>query len=279
MTDPQPSRSVALPFSATTSRAVATPAAAIAAGHDSIWRKASTAGDTSRVERRLIPGHSPMEPVVGFSRAVVSGQNVHVAGTAPIPKDGEPPDDAYDQMRLCLEIVGGALEQAGAGFEDVVRTRMFIVRHRRLAGDRARPRRGLRRHPARRRRRSSSKGLLDPRWRVEIEAEAVFRELVKQIYPNSITGKGAVQGGERARAHVRGVGPVHARRRGGVHAPGRRDVRPRPAHRHRAAGDLRPRARAADQRRADAVRARDRDPGLPERRRRPARAAEAARAT
>ena len=59
-----------------------------------------------------------MEPVFGFSRAVVSGRNVHVAGTAPIPKQGDPPDGAYDQMHLCLEIVGEALERAGTGFQD-----------------------------------------------------------------------------------------------------------------------------------------------------------------
>ena len=114
-----------------------------------------------------------MEPVFGFSPAVVSGQNVHVAGTAPIPKDGDPPDGAYDQMRLCLEIVGEALGRAGAGFEDVVRTRMFIVdtadwseiarAHGEVFAD-IRP--------------ASTaiviKGLLDPRWRIEIEVEAVL---------------------------------------------------------------------------------------------------------
>ena len=79
------------------------------------------------MERRLIQGHSPMEPVFGFSRAVVSGRHVHVSGTAPIPREGDPPESAYEQMRLCLEIVGEALGKAGARFEDVVRTRMFIV--------------------------------------------------------------------------------------------------------------------------------------------------------
>jgi len=79
------------------------------------------------VERLLIPGHSPYEAVVGFSRAVVAGAAVHVAGTAPIPADGDPPEGAYEQARLCLEIVGGALERAGARLEDVVRTRIYIV--------------------------------------------------------------------------------------------------------------------------------------------------------
>jgi enamine deaminase RidA (YjgF/YER057c/UK114 family) len=115
-----------------------------------------------------------MEPVFGFSRAVVSGRNVHVAGTAPIPKEGEPPVTAYDQMRLCLEIVGGALEQAGAGFDDVVRTRIFIVH----AADWPEIARAHGEVFADIRPASTAiviKELLDPRWRVEIEAEAVLR--------------------------------------------------------------------------------------------------------
>ena len=68
---------------------------------------------------------------------------------------------------------------------------------------------------------------------------------------------------QRARPQLRQERPVHARRRGGVHAARRRDVRPRPAHRHGARGDRGPRARAAGQPGADAVGARDRDAGVP----------------
>jgi enamine deaminase RidA (YjgF/YER057c/UK114 family) len=125
------------------------------------------------VERRLISGHSPYEAVVGFSRAVVVGRTVHVAGTAPIPGDGSPPPEgAYAQARLCLEIIGAALEQAGASFADVVRTRIYVV-------DRDDYEEIARAHgevfseirPA-----STAvvAALLDPRWRVEIEAEAVL---------------------------------------------------------------------------------------------------------
>jgi enamine deaminase RidA (YjgF/YER057c/UK114 family) len=124
------------------------------------------------MERRLIPGHSPYEPVVGFSRAVVAGGEVHVAGTAPIPADGDPPEGAYEQTRLCLDLIGDALAQAGVGFADVVRTRIYLTdasdwqevgrAHGEVFGD-IRP--------------ASTavvvKGLLDPRWRVELEAEAV----------------------------------------------------------------------------------------------------------
>jgi len=125
------------------------------------------------VERRLIPGHSPMEPVVGFSRAIVVGSSVHVAGTAPIPEDGDPPEGAYEQARLCLEIIGGALERAGARFADVVRTRVYLIdvedwrevgrAHGEIFGE-IRPASAM----------LVISGLLDPRWRVEIEADAVL---------------------------------------------------------------------------------------------------------
>jgi enamine deaminase RidA (YjgF/YER057c/UK114 family) len=125
------------------------------------------------MERRLIPGHSPYEAVAGFSRAVVTGGDVRVAGTAPIPAEGDTPEGAYEQARLCLALISDALAHAGAGLDDVVRTRLFIV-------DRADWQEIARAHgevfseirPA-----STAvvvKGLLDPRWKVEIEAEAVL---------------------------------------------------------------------------------------------------------
>ena len=97
---------------------------------------------------------------------------------------------------------------------------------------------------------------------------------VKQIFPPSITGKGAdgagARAGERARPRVRQGRPVHARRRGGVHAARPRDVGSRAAHRLGARGRRRRRARGPDPRRADAVGARGDDAGLPDRRRRAA---------
>jgi enamine deaminase RidA (YjgF/YER057c/UK114 family) len=125
------------------------------------------------MERRLIAGHSPYETITGFSRAVVAGNRVLVAGTAPIPAEGDPPEGAYEQMRLCLEIVGGALERAGASFADVVRTRMFLTdandwedvarAHGEVFAD-IRPAATA----------VVVQALLDERWRVEIEAEAVL---------------------------------------------------------------------------------------------------------
>jgi enamine deaminase RidA (YjgF/YER057c/UK114 family) len=128
--------------------------------------------ETRPVERRLIRGHSAYESVAGFSRAVVAGRTVHVAGTAPIPRDGDPPESAYEQMRLCLELVGEALEQAGATFADVVRTRMFIVDPEdweeiaRAHGEVFAEIRPAATAVVTR--------LLDPRWRIELEAEAVL---------------------------------------------------------------------------------------------------------
>jgi enamine deaminase RidA (YjgF/YER057c/UK114 family) len=66
--------------------------------------------------------------VIGFSRAMVAGHHIAVAGTAPImPNDGAPPTDAYGQAVRCFEIVLAALREAGAGPEHVVRTRTYLV--------------------------------------------------------------------------------------------------------------------------------------------------------
>jgi enamine deaminase RidA (YjgF/YER057c/UK114 family) len=124
------------------------------------------------VTRQLVSGHSPFEPVVGYSRAVRDGRHVHVAGTAPIPEQGDPPEGAYEQAKLCLEIVAGALAQAGARLEDVVRTRIYLVR----AGDWQEVARAHGEVFGEIRPASTAvvvAELLDERWLVEIEAEAL----------------------------------------------------------------------------------------------------------
>lgn len=125
------------------------------------------------MERRLISGHSPYEAVVGFSRAVVAGDRVYVAGTAPIPADGSrPPDDAYEQARLCLRIIRDALERAGSGVEHVVRTRVFVTDPAHFDGvGRAHGEVFADIRPANT---TVVTSLLDPAWKVEIEAEAVL---------------------------------------------------------------------------------------------------------
>lgn len=125
------------------------------------------------MSRQLISSGAAFEERVGYSRAVRVGKSVWVSGTAPImPGDADPPADAYEQARICLEIIGRALAEAGAGLDDVVRTRIFVTdasfidevgRAHREAFARARPATtGLVVH------------LLDPRWLVEIEAEALI---------------------------------------------------------------------------------------------------------
>jgi enamine deaminase RidA (YjgF/YER057c/UK114 family) len=161
------------PCVATTSAFRTTPAAAVSAPQASICRSAFTAGDTRSIGRRNISSGSPYEPVVGFSRAVVVGDAVHVSGTAPVmPDGGDPPSDAYSQARRCLEIILEALREAGAGPEHVVRTRTFITSadhweevgraHGEIFGD-IRPASTM-----------VVAQLLDPRWFVEIEAEAIL---------------------------------------------------------------------------------------------------------
>ena len=77
------------------------------------------------MQRQRISGHSPYEPVFGFSRALVAGDRVLVAGTAPVPPGGGPPPVApYDQARLCLDLIGEVLARAGTSLDHVIRTRL-----------------------------------------------------------------------------------------------------------------------------------------------------------
>jgi enamine deaminase RidA (YjgF/YER057c/UK114 family) len=124
-------------------------------------------------ERRRISSGSPYEPVIGFCRALKVGDRALSAGTAPVWPDGSCPDDPAIQTRRCLEIILAALRELGAGPEHVVRTRMFLTRaddweavgraHGEVFKD-SRPVSTM----------VVVKELLDPRWRIEIEAEAVL---------------------------------------------------------------------------------------------------------
>jgi enamine deaminase RidA (YjgF/YER057c/UK114 family) len=117
--------------------------------------------------RTNIPGTSPYEPIIGFSRAVRIGNVVHVSGTGPVGAEDLSP---ADQTRTVLALIEKALSQAGATFEHVVRTRMFLARaedweevgqaHGEVFGA-IRPASTM-----------VVAGLLNPKWRVEIEAEA-----------------------------------------------------------------------------------------------------------
>ena len=128
------------------------------------------------MERRLIASGSPYEPVVGFSRAVRVGRQVFVAGTAPIMPDGaEPPSDAYGQTRRCLDIIVSALAEAGARPDDVVRTRIYLTNAddwREAGRAHGEVFAGIRPANAV----IVVRGFVDPRWLVEIEADAVLTD-------------------------------------------------------------------------------------------------------
>lgn len=128
------------------------------------------------MERQLVSSGSPYEPTIGFSRAVRDGRHVFVAGTcAVMPDNADPPADAYGQARRCLEIILAALAEAGAGPEHVIRTRTFLLdagdweevgrAHGELFAD-VRPASTM----------IVVSALLDPRWIVEIEADALLAE-------------------------------------------------------------------------------------------------------
>ncbi len=122
--------------------------------------------------RTRVSSGSPYEPVIGFSRAVRVGDRVLVAGTAPVFPDGSCPDDPASQARRCFAIIEDALATAGGQLTDVVRTRMLLTDpadagavgavHGEVLGH-VRPAATM----------VAVAALLDPRWKVEIEAEAV----------------------------------------------------------------------------------------------------------
>ncbi len=115
---------------------------------------------------------SPFEEPIGFSRAVRVGDRVLVSGTAPVEPDGGCAEGADEQMRRCCAIALTALEALGASAADVVRTRIYLTDaadweavglvHGEVFGE-ARPAATM----------LVVAALLDPRWRVELEVEAV----------------------------------------------------------------------------------------------------------
>jgi enamine deaminase RidA (YjgF/YER057c/UK114 family) len=126
------------------------------------------------VTRRNISSGAAFEDRVGYSRAVRVGRQVWISGTAPImPGDADPPEDAYEQAKVCLGIIARSLGEAGATLDDVVRTRIYVVDRADIDAV------GRAHHEAFGRIRPATTGvvtgLLDPRWRVEIEADAVLQ--------------------------------------------------------------------------------------------------------
>jgi enamine deaminase RidA (YjgF/YER057c/UK114 family) len=125
--------------------------------------------------RQLISSGAPWEPIFGYSRAVRVGNQVFVAGTVGRNSDGSVPSGAYQQAKRALEIIGEALAEAGAGFDHVVRTRIFVTdiaffddvarAHGEVFGT-IRPASAL----------VEVRRLVEPDYLVEIEADAVVME-------------------------------------------------------------------------------------------------------
>jgi enamine deaminase RidA (YjgF/YER057c/UK114 family) len=124
------------------------------------------------LDRRRVTSGSPYEPMIGFSRAIRVGDRVWVSGTAPVWPDEHVDPDPAAQMRRCVEIALASMRELGASAGDVVRTRIFLTDaddgeaigrvHTDTFGDAA---------PAATM--VVVAGLLDPRWKVEVEVEAV----------------------------------------------------------------------------------------------------------
>jgi enamine deaminase RidA (YjgF/YER057c/UK114 family) len=129
------------------------------------------------MQRQLVSSGAPWESVVGYSRAVRVGPWVSVAGTTAALPDGGAVggDDIAEQTREALRRIARALEEAGAGLEDVVRTRIFVTdisrwqevgeAHGEVFGD-IRPAASM----------LEVSALIDPALLVEIEADAVVRD-------------------------------------------------------------------------------------------------------
>ena len=127
------------------------------------------------MSRELISSGSPWEPKLGYSRAVVAGGMVFVAGTTGTGEDGNlvGPGDAAAQTRQALSNIGAALERAGSKLEDIVRTRVFVtdisqweaigLAHGEVFGE-IRPAMAM----------VEVSALIDPEMLVEIEADAVI---------------------------------------------------------------------------------------------------------
>ena len=123
-------------------------------------------------ERTNFSGTSPFESVIGFSRAVRVGQHVMVSGTGPVGCDDA---DVAGQTDQCLTIIAGVLKEAGTSFEHVVRSRIYLTDRNdweavaRVHGkffSLIRPAATM----------VIVAGLLDPRWKIEIEVDALVTE-------------------------------------------------------------------------------------------------------
>lgn len=125
--------------------------------------------------RKNISSGSKYEVPIGFSRAVRIGNQIAVAGTGPIPREGQSLDysSVYEQTKLCLRIMMDAIKEAGGKEEQVIRTRIMLTdasswedaarAHGEIFSN-IRPACTF----------VEVKGFIDPRWKVETEADCVL---------------------------------------------------------------------------------------------------------
>lgn len=125
--------------------------------------------------RQRVSSGSPYEEPIGFSRAVRVGDRVLVSGTGPVWPDGSCDPDPYVQATRCVEIALAAVAEAGGRAEDVVRTRMYVTdaEHWQAVGRAHGDVFGTVRPAATM---VVVAGLVDPRWLVEIELEAIVEQ-------------------------------------------------------------------------------------------------------
>jgi enamine deaminase RidA (YjgF/YER057c/UK114 family) len=122
-------------------------------------------------ERRRVGSGSPFEATIGFSRAIRVGPQIWVSGTAPVEADGSCRPDAYGQAQRCLEIITAALAELDGTPADVVRTRIYVT-DLAVAADVARAHAEVFGDVRPAATQIVVSALLDPRWLVEIEADA-----------------------------------------------------------------------------------------------------------
>ncbi|HLT73385.1 MAG TPA: RidA family protein [Cyclobacteriaceae bacterium] len=121
------------------------------------------------MKRKNISSGAQWESIVGYSRAVQTGNRIEISGT--VAADEDAGDDFYIQALSVLRKIKGVLEEAGFGLEDVVRTRIYVTdisrweevgrAHGEFFKD-IRPATSM----------VEVKGLIDPKYLVEIEATA-----------------------------------------------------------------------------------------------------------
>ncbi|WP_183030131.1 Rid family hydrolase [Altericroceibacterium spongiae] len=127
------------------------------------------------MSRVSIPPRTPFETKIGFTRALRIGNRIETSGTVGVSEDGSIPDSASEQAERCFELIIDHIERLGGTVNDIISVRMFLTDieyaddvsaafAKALSG--VRPTATL----------VAVSALYDPRWKVEIEAQAQVGE-------------------------------------------------------------------------------------------------------